>query len=238
MHGIPDGQPVPKELRQGAKAINFGTIYGAGGAGLAESAWASYGVVMTPAQAGDARDRFLKRYSGVAHWMQGNADACQRRGFITIGNYGRVIMAEWEAVATTAQRASLWHAYDEDEDDDDDDDGAGWSSQWALTSASRPVSPLKHTLCCNAPVQGACADILLAGITRVDRALTEAGISDGLILAVHDELVLEVTEDRAEEAAGLLREVMEQAFAEYFPHAPVNRLVEVHIVERWGDAKA
>jgi DNA polymerase I-like protein with 3'-5' exonuclease and polymerase domains len=54
---------------------------------------------------------------------------------------------------------------------------------------------------------------------------------------VHDELVLEVPEERAEEAATLLEHAMVRVFVEYFPHAPVNGLVEVHIVERWGDAK-
>jgi hypothetical protein len=28
--------------------------------------------------------------------MRSNADLCQQRGFIEIGRYGRVIMAEWE----------------------------------------------------------------------------------------------------------------------------------------------
>ncbi len=36
--GIPEGEPVPKDLRKIAKAVNFGCAYGAGGSTIAESA--------------------------------------------------------------------------------------------------------------------------------------------------------------------------------------------------------
>jgi DNA polymerase I-like protein with 3'-5' exonuclease and polymerase domains len=96
MYGVSEDHPDIKALRQGAKAINFGTIYGAGGAGLAASAWTSYGVVLTPAEAQAARDRFLARYRGLARWMWDHANLCQHRGYIAIGRYGRVILAAWE----------------------------------------------------------------------------------------------------------------------------------------------
>jgi DNA polymerase-1 len=70
-----------------------------------------------------------------------------------------------------------------------------------------------------------------------DRALREANIDGGLVLSVHDELVLEVPEDRADEAAGLLRRFMEVAFAEVFPKAPLNGLVELGRGRTWAEAK-
>jgi DNA polymerase-1 len=54
---------------------------------------------------------------------------------------------------------------------------------------------------------------------------------------VHDELVLEVPEDRADEAAGQLRRFMEVAFAEVFPKAPLNGLVELGRGRTWAEAK-
>jgi DNA polymerase-1 len=249
MFGITEEQ-VTKEQRQAAKPINFGTIYGAGGAGLATSAWDGYGVRMTPEEAAAARDRFLGRYSALAFGMRTNADACQRRGYIAIGKHGRVILAEWEKAAdphrSTYQRAVRAHgdAYageakdDVDGDDVDDpfDTGAGSGRRWL---DPRPPSPLKFTLCCNAPVQGACAEITMLAMTLIDRAMTDAGIPGGPVLAVHDELVLEVPEDRAAEAARLLAACMTRAFKDYFPAAPVTNLVDVHPPARsWGEAKS
>jgi DNA polymerase I-like protein with 3'-5' exonuclease and polymerase domains len=241
MHGIPAGQAVPRELRQAAKPINFGTIYGAGGAGLAESARASYGVVLTPAQAEDARDRFLDRYSAVRHWMYWHKDHCQRQGYIAAGRYGRVIMAEWESAPVVQSRPydpyGYWNANEDDDPDTEDEDGLYARSPYGR-HAAHINSPLRYTLCCNAPVQGACADIIMRAVNLIDRMLTEAGIPGGLVLAVHDELVLEVPADRAEEAARLLRTAMEQAFAEYFGSAPINGLMDVHTGKSWGEAKA
>jgi DNA polymerase-1 len=220
---------VTKEQRNGAKAINFGIIYGAGGVGLAASAWANYGIVLTPGEARAARDRFFARYRVGADWMRLNTDVCRRRGFIAIGNYGRVIMAEWES--QPVQPAYCPRDDDDDEESEDEEDG-----YWP--PARRTVSALKYTLCCNAPVQGACAEIGMGVMILVDRMLTEVGIPGRLVLAVHDEWVLEVPEERAKEAATLLERAMVQAFSEYFPKAPVNGLVDVKIVRAWGEAKA
>jgi DNA polymerase-1 len=238
MFDIPEDQ-VTKEQRQGAKAINFGTIYGAGGVGLAASAWTSYGIVLTPQQAQAARDRFLECYRTLARWMRDHADLCQRRGYIAIGNYGRVIMAAWEAAPAQPR---VYDRYGEGGDDDDDldiddEDGLDNRIPYGRNYPAHTACSLKYTLCCNAPVQGACAEILMRAMILIDRMLIEAGIDGGLVLAVHDELVLEVPEDRAAEAASLLEAAMVQAFAEYFPSAPVSGLVEVHIVRAWGEAK-
>jgi DNA polymerase-1 len=244
--GIAEEQ-VTKEQRQAAKPINFGTIYGAGGAGLAKSAWDGYGVRMTPEEAAAARDRFLGRYRDLATWMRTNADACQQRGFIPIGKHGRVILAEWEmppdsggSAYQRAARANGDECAGEAEDDADDDDpfDTGPGSGCRRPDA-RPPSPLKYTLCCNAPVQGACAEITMLAMTLIDRAMSDAGIAGGLVLAVHDELVLEVPENRAAEAVRLLAACMTKAFKAYFNAAPVTKLVDVHPPARsWGAGKS
>ena len=241
MFAVPEDQ-VTDEQRQAAKPINFGTIYGAGGKGLAASAWASYDVVMTAAQAQAARDRFLARCSPLARSMHSNADLCQRRGYIAIGKFGRVIKADWEAASADRHGNSdddgdrVSKDEDTDNDDCEFDADAGYGRNW--WPQQRIASPLKYTLCCNAPVQGACADIVMRAMVLVYRAMAEAGIAGGLVLAVHDELVLEVPEECAEAAKLLLEQAMVTAFSEYFPDAPVNGLVEAKIVRRWGEAKS
>jgi DNA polymerase-1 len=237
MFAIPEDQ-VNAEQRQAAKPINFGVIYGAGGAGLAQSAWASYGVVLTPQQAQAARDRFLARYRTLARWMRDHADLCQHRGHIAIGRYGRVILAEWEnAPQPTAISGPYGYDDDDDDSDIDDEDGLDARIPYGRNYPPRAISPLKYTLCCNAPVQGAGAEIITRAIALIDRMLEKAGIPGGLVLVVHDELALEVPEDHAKEAAKLLRKAMEQAFREHFADAPIYGLVDVHIGKAWGEAK-
>jgi DNA polymerase-1 len=88
------------------------------------------------------------------------------------------------------------------------------------------------TDCCNHGVQSSSADVLLDAMARVDRELPGT-----LVASVHDELVLEVDEDRAAQAAVILAEQMTAAFARWFPDAPTTGLVDVKVVRSWADAK-
>ena len=65
------GLPLDKVTdaqRTSAKAINFGTLYGSGPAGLARSATLDYGVAMTTAEARKALNRFTGTYPELAMW--------------------------------------------------------------------------------------------------------------------------------------------------------------------------
>jgi DNA polymerase-1 len=95
-----------------------------------------------------------------------------------------------------------------------------------------------YTRCCNLPVQGGCADASMLALAYVDDRLFEANIDGGLVAWLHDEIVIEVREDQAERAAEILKQSMIDGFAETFPGAPLNGLVEPHIGANWGEAKA
>ena len=58
------------------------------------------------------------------------------------------------------------------------------------------------------------------------------------VLFVHDEIVLEVAEQQAEQAKQLLASCMRQAFAATFPDAPLNGVVSIGVGKTWGKAKA
>ena len=94
-----------------------------------------------------------------------------------------------------------------------------------------------YTRCCNLPIQGACADASMLALAYVDYRLFEAGIEGGPVAWLHDEIVLEVCKDQAEQAAAILEQAMIDGFAETFPGAPLNGLVEPHIGLNWGEAK-
>ena len=88
----------------------------------------------------------------------------------------------------------------------------------------------------NAPIQGTSADLIKRAMARMDDALVAAGL-DGvrMLLQVHDELVFEVPDGREEEAAAVVRRVMETA-AEPALKLDVPLDVEVGWGEHWGAA--
>ena len=61
-------EDVTREQRQAAKAPNFGAIFNQQAEGLAETAWANYGVSMSPAEAQRALDAFFDLYPEVREW--------------------------------------------------------------------------------------------------------------------------------------------------------------------------
>jgi DNA polymerase-1 len=84
----------------------------------------------------------------------------------------------------------------------------------------------------NMPIQGTAADIIKIAMIRLYRALHERGLHSKMILQVHDELVLEAPEEEVEEAAGLVKEVMEGAY----PMAVPLR-ADVKTGLNWGELK-
>ena len=63
----------------------------------------------------------------------------------------------------------------------------------------------------NARIQGTAADIMKRAMIRVDRALARTASPAKMLLSVHDELVFEVPEGAADEAADLVKREMEAA---------------------------
>ena len=62
----------------------------------------------------------------------------------------------------------------------------------------------------NMPVQGTAADVIKLAMVRVDRRLREEGMEAGLILQVHDELIVECPEEECHRVKTLLTEEMEK----------------------------
>ncbi len=83
----------------------------------------------------------------------------------------------------------------------------------------------------NAPIQGGAADIVKIAMQNVARMLIEQNIDGRLLLQVHDELVLEVKEEQAQQVAGLLKSVMEASATTEVP-----MVVEVGVGLTWSSA--
>ena len=84
----------------------------------------------------------------------------------------------------------------------------------------------------NTPIQGTAADIMKLAMLRVEEALQKSGLASRVLLQVHDELVLEVTEAEREATAALVQREMQNAFA-----LDVPLLAEVNYGKDWAAAK-
>jgi DNA polymerase-1 len=81
-----------------------------------------------------------------------------------------------------------------------------------LTSGNRRLQALGERQALNAPIQGSASDVFKVAMIEVARALRERReLECHMLLTVHDELVFEVPEDRAAEAADVVRDRMEHA---------------------------
>lgn len=188
---------VTAEERKGAKAVNFGSIYGRGAAGLVGSAWANFDTVLDLAEARAWLDAFAASYPQLVRWRREHYEQCVERDYIVIGK----------------------------------DAGHGIGRIWPKSRLGRDKS--YYTRCCNLPIQGACADASMLALACVDDRLFQADIDGGPVAWLHDEIVLEVRADQAEQAAEILKQAMIDGFIETFPGAPINGLVEPHVATSW-----
>ncbi len=80
-----------------------------------------------------------------------------------------------------------------------------------LTSDNRQRREMAERMALNAPIQGSAADLIKVAMLRVDRAISEAGLSSRMLLQVHDELVFEVAPGEREALEALVRDNMGSA---------------------------
>ncbi len=101
-----------------------------------------------------------------------------------------------------------------------------------LTSRNGQIRAAAERVTVNLPIQGTAADILKRAMIDLHAALPSVpGLR--MILTVHDELVFEVPEAAADEAAALVKQHMEHAVA---LDVPLD--VDVGVGRTWNEAKA
>ena len=81
-----------------------------------------------------------------------------------------------------------------------------------LTSDNRPRREVAERMALNAPIQGSAADIIKVAMLNVAKGITEQGLKSRLLLQVHDELILEVTEGEIQVLTDLVKDGMGSAF--------------------------
>ncbi len=100
-----------------------------------------------------------------------------------------------------------------------------------LRSDNRLRREMAERMALNAPIQGSAADIMKVAMLKVSRNLAEAGLQSRLLLAVHDELVLEVAEGERAATEALVVAAMQSACDISVPLA-----VSVGVGKTWASA--
>ncbi len=102
-----------------------------------------------------------------------------------------------------------------------------------LNSSNFQLRSAAERMAINHPVQGTAADLMKMAMIKVFEEIKKANASDiKMILQVHDELVLEAPEARANEWAGRVKKYMEEI-------ATLRVPIEVHVGvgRHWGEIK-
>ncbi len=163
--GVPMSE-MTRDIRNRAKAINFGIIYGISGFGLGQQ------LGVGAREAGEYIKQYLERFHELRAYMDETKSFARAHGY----------------VLTLAGRKCYMP-------------GIGNKIPSVRMAAERQAV--------NARIQGTAADIMKRAMIKVDRALRLANSPARMLLSVHDELVFEVPEHAAEEAADLVKREME-----------------------------
>jgi DNA polymerase I len=83
----------------------------------------------------------------------------------------------------------------------------------------------------NTPIQGTAADIIKVAMIHIHRRLCAQGLRTRIIMQVHDELVLEVTEEEVDTTTALVREEMEGVM-----DLNVPLKVDIQTGKNWSEA--
>lgn len=196
-------------LRSMAKTVVFGIMYGRGANAIAEA----FGLSKSEAQA--VIDRLFSRFPGVKKWIQDTHTQAVRTGVVRMA-YGRtrrpILLQQKPATYGPEQEiyVACYAAEMRKPASARSDDAAG------LTERGKRQAV-------NSVIQGSVAEVMAQALV----ALKDWGV----VAQVHDEIVLEVPAGRAEEAARAVADAMQVTLnGVFFP-------ADVHIVDRWGEAK-
>ncbi|TVR07079.1 MAG: DNA polymerase I [Phormidium sp. GEM2.Bin31] len=195
----------PEERRLG-KTINFGVIYGMGAHRFAREAGVS------TLEGREFIDRYNTRYSRVFEYLQQMKREAIARGYVET-LCGRRRYFNFESPSLRKLKGESPEQIDLD----------------SLSKISLADSQALRAAA-NAPIQGSSADIIKIAMVKLHQALGDRAA--GILLQVHDELVLEMPQEEWQPLELTIRDTMESALKLSIPLQ-----VEIHAGENWMEAK-
>jgi hypothetical protein len=197
-----------KDARTSAKSLNFGLLYGMQAGTLHSYGITDYGLNWTLEEAVRQRDAWLALYPEIGFWH----------------NWSKLVYRRWPTVAY----CSIGYIADK-EDPSRMFLGIKKPSRKAVyvptTLTNRPLYVSTGQQLLNFQDQGTGADIALKALATLD------WLTPYLVAFVHDEIVLEIPEDLADEAMAALEKVMVEAASGILTSVPCE--VESAVGDYW-----
>jgi len=198
--GVPIEQ-VTEAQRKAAKAMNFLLIYGGSARSLQSRILSDYGIFMSSDEAEQARENFFGCYEGVREWQKRQLS---EMSFTVQHHFHNCIQGFFSlpltATTTLLGRRRIWPRF-----------GAG-------------IRASKFQMY-NTPCQGTGADLIKLVMCEVYDKISSQEAR--IINSVHDEILLEVPEEMAEEYAVKLKEIMERIGSDLLHPVPVKAEVRI-----------
>jgi DNA polymerase-1 len=236
------GKQEAKQMRQRAKACNFGLLFGLAAPSFTKYVKVNYGVDMERDEAEDLIESFFGAWPAMRIWQQRQTNFAEHAlASWTVGGRRRNMQAELEDILEKAESKFNRAIIDLDDTELDFDEREDLE---IILAATRPAQ-VKAIFFrkagragMNCAVQGSAADVLLRALWRLDVAL--AGLDACVICHVHDEIVVEASDEHAEQAAAILEREAKAAYREMFPTTSDEEmigLIDAEIVDAWAIPK-
>lgn len=159
---------VTPEMRNQAKAVNFGIIYGISAFGLARD------LGISEKEAEKYINTYFNRYPEVKKYIEGTVEEAREKGFTT------TLMGRRRYIP-------------------------------AITSGNRRKRKFGERIAINSRIQGSAADLIKLAMVNLYYRLKKEKMPAWIILQIHDELLLEVSKGKVEEARKIVKKEMEGA---------------------------
>ncbi len=193
-----------KSARQAAKAVNFGTLYGQQAAGLHRHGVTGYGLTWTLEDAAQARSAWFQLYPEIGLWHWLTEEAHKEK---------RDILDPYNSNSFKLKG--------------DTETGAG-KVFWGSTLAGRQTVSPKMTAATSFQDQGTGAEIALDALASLPE-----DIQNYLVNFVHDELVLEVPDNRIPEVQAIVERTMIASADKYLLPFGIPTEVESSVGDCW-----
>lgn len=211
LEGLKENHP---DKRKAAKTINFGIMYGLGPGGLAQQ---------LNIQRNEAKayiEMYYQAYPGVFKWMKEvREQGIQDLYSATMLGRRRFFPPLPKRPEKRFRNSPQWQGVEF---------GGLPPSQEAEYKRLRAAYERQLG---NHVIQGTSADITKGAMVNIHRALHEGGYSAVIVMTVHDEIVVEVAQEQAEEVAALVVDTMRKAAERFLTRVPVE--VSYAVGEHW-----
>ena len=190
---------VNKKKRQDAKVYSLGIPYGMEGYALSKN------LNIEQKEGERLVKKYLDGFPDLANWMRVSNDDMVNKGFVTseAGRKRRFSMERglyWRYGKDIICALKTWEKYHEDE--------KGYeTAKWARKRVKNALNNAK-----NFKIQSLSASIVNRATIAINRELRNLGIDGYVIAQIHDQIVVEVPLENAEECRELVQNIMENIY--------------------------